>query len=147
MDMGKVFFGGLVILYRKNNDYLEFLVVENSKTKNITFVGGAKEDNDNSVIDGINREIYEELGLQPTLIKLRLTKTRHEFIFGGKKEERVGHRGSYQVFLADVTIISNSITHTKELRSIKWLKKNEVLDSLSFPDLKDVFLKATKNLV
>ena len=93
----------------------------------------------------MNREIQEELGLQ-TEIKLEPTKVRHEFVFGPNKKERAGQQGSYQVFLADITNISDLITHTEELRNIRWLGKDEVINSLSFPDLKEVFLKATENL-
>ncbi|MFA5870839.1 MAG: NUDIX hydrolase [Candidatus Paceibacterota bacterium] len=146
MEKKKVFQGGIAIIYRKNGSDLEFLVVENSKTKNISFVSGAKEELDNSEIDSIIREIKEELDFDIERSKLEPTETKHDFIFGSKKENRAGCRGLYQVFLVDASDISSSITHTEELRNIKWLKRNEVLETLSFPDLKSVFSEATKNL-
>jgi|GEM_PF-1919415 len=146
MENEKIFLGGIAILYRKNLNDIEFLVVENSKTKNISFVSGAKEDCDDSEIDSIIREIKEELGFDIERVRLKQAETEHDFIFGPKKEDRAGCRGLYQVFLADVSDVSNSIAHTEELRNIKWLKRDEVLDMLSFPDLKIVFSKAIKNL-
>lgn len=142
----KIFLGSIGIIYRKNSGQLEFLIVENSKTKNITFVAGAKEENDKTPIDTLKREIKEELGSQIEEIKFEPTEVKHEFIFGPNKKERAGYSGSYQVFLIDATNIKNPISHTEELKNIKWLTKNEVINSLTFPDLKDVFIKATNNL-
>ncbi len=141
----KTYRGGIAILYRKNGGLLQFLVVQNSGTGNITFVSGAKEESDRSEMDALNRELQEELELSEA-VELQQTEVRHEFVFGPKKKDRAGSHGSYQVFLADVSGISDSITHTEELREIKWLSKDEVLDTLSFSDLKEVFIKAIENL-
>jgi 8-oxo-dGTP pyrophosphatase MutT (NUDIX family) len=142
----KIYFGGIAILYARENGELKFLVVENAETKNITFVSGAKEDIDSSETDTMNREIVEELGLNTDNIKLEDTGVKQEFVFGPKKKERAGHKGSYTVFLGDVSDISSQISHTKELSGIKWMSKEEVLNRLTFPDLKDIFVKATEDL-
>ncbi|HEX8946898.1 MAG TPA: NUDIX domain-containing protein [Candidatus Paceibacterota bacterium] len=139
----KVFYGGIAMLYRMRGGEREYLVVENTETGNISFVSGAQEDTDASAEAGMQRELEEELSVRRGEIALTPTDVRHEFVFGPKKKERAGHPGSYQVFLADVTNISDSISHTKELRGVRWLRKDEVLDALTFPDVKDVFLKAT----
>lgn len=142
----KVFLGGIAVIHRNKDGRLEFLVVENAKTKNITFVSGAKEDSDESETDAINREIQEELGLLAGEIKFRPTGIRHEFIFGPSKKDRTGQRGSYEVFLADATNMNKPINHTTELKDAKWMSEEEVMNKLSFPDLKEVFLKVAKNL-
>jgi len=145
IEKKKTYLGAIVILYIKENNTTKFLVVENSETKNISFVSGAKEDFDNTDLDTIGRELKEELGVDDN-ISLEPTEVKHEFIFGPKKKERAGYKGSYSVFLGDVTNIGTKIGHTKELSSIKWLTKEEVLKKLTFDDLKEVFLKATKGL-
>lgn len=138
--------GSIGIMYRRNNGELEFLGVENAKTKNITFVSGAKEDNDFSEVDVLKREIHEELGLNTDKIEFYPTEFHHDFIFGEQKKERAGMHASYTIFLVDVTNIRETITHTKELRSIQWLSKDQVIEALSFPDLVELFLKATEKL-
>lgn len=145
IEKEKVYLGGIEIIYTKENNEIKFLVAENSVTKNISFVSGAKEDTDNSVSDAMYRELQEELGSSDD-IKLEPTNVKHDFVFGPKKKERAGHKGSYSVFLADVTGNSSNISHTAELSNMKWLTKEEVLKNLTFDDVKEVFLKATQNL-
>jgi 8-oxo-dGTP pyrophosphatase MutT (NUDIX family) len=145
MGKEKLYLGGIAILYRKNNTQIEYLVVENAKTGNITFVAGAKEDQDKDELETIERELKEELGLEKN-IELHPTSVRHEFIFGEQKKDRAGCSGSYQVFLADVTNLTEGIYHTKELKNIKWMSKDEVLKSLTFEGLKEVFIQAIKNI-
>lgn len=138
--------GCIGLFYRKNNEQLEFLVVENSATGNITFVSGAKEDEDNSEIETMKRETGEELEIQTEKINFKPTEVRHEFIFGSSKKERAGLQGSYRVFIANITDMSDQILSTEELKSIRWLNEDEVLKTLSFPDLKEVFLKAINEI-
>jgi 8-oxo-dGTP pyrophosphatase MutT (NUDIX family) len=145
IEKEKVYLGGIAIIYTKENNEIKFLVAENSVTKNISFVSGAKEDTDNSVSDAMYRELQEELGSSDD-IKLEPTNVKHDFVFGPKKKERAGYNGSYSVFLADVTGNSSNISHTAELSNMKWLTKEEVLKNLTFDDVKEVFLKATQNL-
>jgi 8-oxo-dGTP pyrophosphatase MutT (NUDIX family) len=142
----KIYLGGIALLYTRENGGLKFLVVENAETKNITFVSGAKEDSDSSETDTMYRELKEELGLNYSDVDLDTTDIKQEFIFGPKKKERAGHKGSYTVFMGDATKISSNISYTKELSGIKWMTKEEVLNRLTFPDLKEIFLKATENL-
>ena len=67
------------------------------------------------------------------------------WVFGSKKSDREGAKGSYEVFLADASSIGE-INPTTELKGMKWMTKEEVLQSLSFPDLKEVFQKAIQSL-
>ncbi len=147
MEKEQVFLGSIGILYRRISGGLEFLIVENSGTKNISFVSGAKEENDATEEDTLRREIKEELGLDGGGLEFQATTTRHEFVFGPQKKERAGQQGSYGVFLVDATRVDGPISHTQELRKIQWLDRGQVMNSLSFQDLKEVFEKATKDLV
>jgi NADH pyrophosphatase NudC (nudix superfamily) len=141
---GKVFHGAITIFYKRTNQDLLFLVVENSKTGNLSFVSGAKADVDQSIEDSARRENLEELGLSFNQYELRGIDVKHEFMFGPKKKERAGHKGEYQVFVSDLTNADFEISHTKELKSAKWMTEKEVLDSLTFPDLVEVFKKTVK---
>ncbi|MCD4705872.1 NUDIX hydrolase [bacterium] len=137
----KIYRGAITIFYKKINQKLFFLVAKNFKTGNITFIGGAKKDFDQSLLDSAKRENKEELNLDSKLYKLTQTKIKHKFVFGGKKKERAGCEGSYQVFISDLTNFNFDIKHTKELENIKWMAEKEVFNSLTFPDLKDIFKK------
>jgi len=145
MSKERIFYGALIIFYKKIDNQTIFLVAKNAKSGNTTMVGGAKEDSDQSLESCAQREILEELGLVSDQYHLQSTTIKHEFVFGSNQPERAGKPGSYKVYLADVSHLEN-IKHTDELREIKWLNKNEAIDSLSFPDLKEVFKKAINNI-
>jgi 8-oxo-dGTP pyrophosphatase MutT (NUDIX family) len=135
--------GAMTIFYRNVKGQLLFLVVENTKTGNISFVSGADEEIDEaSLKKTAQREITEELGLTPDSYRLTPTDARYDFVFNSKKTERAGKKASYQVCLSDVTDLKDEIGHTTELKSAKWMTKEEVISSLTFPELKDVFEKA-----
>jgi len=141
----KVFRGAITIFYKSENENLKYLVVENTKTGNISFVSGAQEEADQSLEDAAQREIKEELGLEPDGYQLIETDVKHEFVFGPKKLKRAGHKGAYQVFIADASALEE-IGHTEELSSMKWMTEEKVLMSLTFQDLKEVFEKAVKEI-
>ena len=139
----KPFRGVITIFYKKVDDKLLFLVIENTKTENVSFVSGAEEDADElSLEKTAQREAEEELGLSPDSYQLEPTTINHEFVFNSKKAERAGKKASYQIYLADITNTNNEIGHTGELKSAKWMTKEEALDSLTFPELKELFEKA-----
>lgn len=138
-----IYEGALVIFYRRPpGGEPRFLVVKNTKTGNSTFVGGAKEDADPSTETAAQREIQEELGIEPEKYQLIPTRVKHEFVFGPQKPERTGHPGSYDVYLADGAALGNEMTHTSDLKSAIWMTRAQVEEALTFPDLKEVFLRA-----
>ena len=138
------YYGAITIPFRKVDDRLEFLVVENAETGNVTFVSGAQEEEDADEVATAKRELREELHLPESLRDTRLlpTTVRHEFVFGPKKKDRAGHPGSYGVFLLDLSDITEEIRPTKELKSVSWLSREEVLTRVSFDDLKKIFGEA-----
>jgi len=140
----KTFYGVITVFYKKTNEGLLFLIAENTKTGNISFVSGAQEDEDQSLEESAQRENIEELGLQPNQYELKKINISHEFIFGQNKKERAGHKGSYQVFISDLTNADFEVSHTGELKSLKWMTEKEVLDSLTFPDVVEVFKKTVE---
>lgn len=137
-----VYKGALIIFYQLGQDNEQhFLVVKNTKTGNITFVGGAKDETDSTVEAAAQREIQEELGIKPEEYYLIPTQQKHEFIFGPQKPERAGCRGCYNVYLADGSSFEKNLKHTNDLKSATWMTRAEVEEALTFPDLKEVFLK------
>lgn len=130
------------IFFKKELEILKYLVVQNTETWNISFVSGAKEDGDKNTIDTANREIREELRIPKEEYELIPTSIRHEFIFWPKKKERAWKKGSYNVFIADWSKL-NEIHPSKELTMATWMTKEEVLDALTFEDLKEVFKNVT----
>ena len=142
----KVYKGAITLFYKRVGNETRYLVVENAKTGNVTFVSGAEEDRDVSLIATATREIKEELGIEAREYALTPTTVWHNFIFDEKKKERAGHKGSYQVFVADLTNFAGNIAHTAELKQIKWMPAQEVLEALAFPDLKQIFVTASSKL-
>lgn len=140
----KIYYWAITVFYKKLDKELLFLIAQNSQTGNISFVSGAQEDEDQTLIKTAQRENIEELGLYPEKYKLKQINVKHDFVFGPKKKERAGHKGQYQVFVSDLSNLNQEITHTKELKSIKWLNKKEVILSLTFPDLKELFKKTVE---
>ncbi len=142
----KIFRGALTIIYKNIDGEKLFLVVENSKTGNITFVGGAEEKSDKGILETTAwREIKEELNINPDKYILNYTPVTHDFVFGSKKVSRAGCKGCYQVFTADISNIPE-INHTTELKGLKWMTANEVLSTLTFEDLKEVFKNIIKTI-
>lgn len=134
----------LVIIYKKIDDDFHFLVVENAKTGNISFVSGAQEMEDGDDLSNTaKREIHEELDIDTTDFVFTPTEFSHVFIFWPKKVERAGKKGEYHVFLLDVTDIADTISHTAELKNIRWITHEEVVQSLTFPEVKEIFEKLT----
>lgn len=141
----KTYLGAIILFYKKTADELLFLVIKNAKTGNITFIGGAKEEDDRSLEQCAQREIEEELGLKPNEYELNPTGAKHEFVFGPNKPERAGHKGSYVIFSADASALGE-IRSTDELMEVRWLSEKEASESLSFTDLKKAFQDAVKSI-
>jgi len=145
-ELEKEYQGIIALFYRETDGLREFLVVKNAVTGNMSFVAGAQEDFDRTLVDTLKRETFEELGLRIADDIIQPTDIKQRFIFNSQKKERAGCHGSYQVFLINATNIKSAIVGTSELKEVQWLDQDAVLISLTFPDLREVFLQAIKNL-
>jgi len=143
MKEEKTYYGVIVLFYKGRGEGRGFLVVENSKTGNVTFVSGTQEAEDRDLLATAQREIKEELGLDSNSYQLEPTDVYHNFVYGSKKPERTGRRGSNQLFLVNASALGE-IGHTSELKRVMWLSKEEVGQKLTFSDLKKVFEQAVK---
>ena len=142
----KTIYGAITVFYKKTKKGLLFLIAENTKTGNISFISGAQEDGDQSPEATARRENVEELGLRPDQYELKMIGVRHEFIFDPSKKERTGQKSSYQVFVSDLTNADFEVSPTAELKSLKWMTEKDVLHSLTFSDVAEVFKKTVKTI-
>jgi bis(5'-nucleosidyl)-tetraphosphatase len=133
--------GALVIIFRIKGEKSEFLIIENKETGNITFVGGACE-NDESTKQAAEREMKEELGLNSDQYDLVEIEFKYEFVFDDKKKERVGQEAEYQVYLNDLTDFFGEIIKTDDVKSFEWVSEEEVMKKLTFEEHKSIFTKA-----
>lgn len=130
----------IVIFCRKFWEKLQYLVVQNTETENISFVAWAQEPEDNDLLDTAKREVKQELNISLENYTLIPSTFRHEFTFWEKKKERVWKKASYQIFWADGKNIWD-VHPTTELQSAVWMTQDEVINTLTFDDLKELFIK------
>lgn len=143
----KVYRGAIVLFYKDTPEGRWYLVAHNAVTGNVSLVSGSEEkDDDNSLERTAVREVSEELGIPDDAYALRPLPVSHRFVFGPKKVERAGHRGEYQVFVGNLTAHDGVVGHTSELTGTQWLSEEEARERLSFPDLKDVFTEAVREI-
>lgn len=143
----KIYYGSIVIFHKMIDGERRFLVAENAKTGNVSFVSGAQEDSDASLEETAKREIQEELGnIDLVKVSLIATSVEQHFVFGPNKKERAGHKGVYKVFLADLSEFYEEVGHTEELKGVVWMSDNDVLEKITFSDVKEVFIQAVKLL-
>lgn len=140
----KIYKWAITIFYKEINKKILYLIAENTETGNISFVSGAQENEDNSLKETAIRENIEELKLDPNQYNLQEVGVKHEFVFWKKKKGRVGCKWEYQVFISNLTGTDFEISHTKELKSIKWLSEEDIIKTLTFSDVIEVFKKTIK---
>lgn len=141
-DTKETVYWAITIFCKKDREKVQYLVVKNTETWNISFVSGGKEYKDKNLLDTARREIKEELNIDPKEYTLIPTSIKHEFVFWEKKKERAGKNGSYQVFWADGSKLG-AIHHTEQLSKTTRMTKEDVLETLTFEDVKEVFERAT----
>ena len=133
-----VIHGSIVIFTRGEGTNRRFLIFDNAKSGNVTFVSGGQEPLDKSNTETAAREITEEINLNPDDYNLTKSNVHQEFIFNQSKPERAGKKGDYQVFIADLKSPKQIIQPTNEVKSAVWLTKEEILESKLMPDLATV---------
>jgi 8-oxo-dGTP pyrophosphatase MutT (NUDIX family) len=134
--------GVIGLVYNKSTK--KYLLINNKGTKNTTFPAGKKEKNE-TLKQTIARELKEEIGLSPSEYKLVKTPIIHKFVYNSKKVKRNGQATKQIVYL-----IETSKTHLtpedSEIEIKGWFNKKQVLEKLTFFDLKKLFLQINKYL-
>ena len=130
--------GGIV--YKKNNNVIEWLVVQHSKHKGWIFpkglIGDKLEGESKEETD--LREVEEEGGIKAKIVLNKPYSTPYFYTIQGTKIFKT-------VYFFLMEYISGDIkNHDNEVSDIKWLPKDEVIKVLSFPADKKMFMKAEK---
>lgn len=131
---------GIILLAYKTNP-TRVLLIENTKSGNISPISGALEDGENH-LQAILRESKEEVNWDLDPKNIKETSISYEFIFGSNKPERQGDKGVYRVFFYNADLINKVPETTKDTKNPMWISKSEVLSHIKFEDLKDVLKKA-----
>lgn len=134
----RTWLGAIVLAYK--TDPIRILLVENKQTGNITPISGAVE-NSEIQIEAATREVTEETGWIISPKQLEETSLIHEFIYGAKKVEREGDKGSNKVFLLNADSLSEP-QETNDISSPRWLEYPDAISSTSFPDLQEIIKQA-----
>ena len=123
------------IVYKKNKENVEFLLVLQSCTENYSFPKGHVEENETEVETAL-REIKEETNLD---VKI-------DDSFKEKTTFFVKEKNNYKdliLFLAQ-PISTNIIPQEGEIIDCKWYSYNKAMELLKYPDLKQILTKAFK---
>ncbi len=138
----KTWLGTIVIAYKTNPTRV--LLIQNTKTGNITPISGAVEEGE-TLQQTAARELKEEVGWNVNPEQFKETPVKQEFIYGSKKAERAGDKGINQVFLLDAGSLPDP-EETRDTKNPKWMGINEAKEKITFEDLKDVLEKTSELL-
>ncbi len=141
----KIIRGVSIIFYKDIGGQRLYLTIFNTKTNNVSITSGAEDEEDGGdLFRTANREIKEELNINPDEYILHPTGIINSFIFDKYKTEREGCQAEYYVFYADISSIKREIYQMEEAKYIKWLSESEIINLLTFPNQTQVFLDTIK---
>jgi 8-oxo-dGTP pyrophosphatase MutT (NUDIX family) len=130
----KTWFGAIVLVYKTNP--LRILLVKNKKSGNVGPVSGALEGNETE-LQAAARELKEEIGWKVNPVQLAPLNLTHDFIYGSNKPERMGDKGSNQIFTLNADILPDPL-ETEDIKNTEWLSPEEAIQKISFDDLKEI---------
>ena len=132
------------LLYKIENGVVNFLLAQENDD-NWGLPGGAKEVEDPDLLSAIERELKEELGLEPKDYVLQETNVKREFEYNHFQSSRYGKHGIVCFFLIHLNEISR-LQVSSELESVEWFTREKALGKLTFDHIKDGFREASKLL-
>ncbi len=132
------------LLYKIENGVIKFLLAQETDN-NWGLPGGAKEIEDVNLIDTIQRELKEELGLEPSDYFLKESNVKREFEYNHFQSSRFGKHGIVVFFIINLKENSN-FKVSNELKSINWFTKEEAIEKLTFDHIKEGFMEVN-NLI
>lgn len=140
--MTEIFNGVIAIVYKKKEP-LKFLLIKNIRSGNITFPAGGCKEGEKFITQTLKRELREETGLLPNNYKIVRTPIVYEFTYNKNKKSRKGSKSMQPIFLIQ-TIKTDLTPVDPDTEILGWFIKEEVLQMLSFDDLKPFFIKTLK---
>ena len=126
-----------VLLYKIVNGTLSFLLAQENDN-NWGLPGGAKEIEDVNLLNTIQRELKEELGLEPNDYTLQDSGIKREFEYNHFQSSRFGKHGVVVFFIAKIRN-EDKIKMNSELKTITWCTHMEAEKILTFDHIKDGF--------
>lgn len=130
--------GSLVIVTRRKKFETEFLIVQTEKRKKYSFVSGSLLPWENYYA-GALRELKEEIGLEPE--NLNELPIIHQFTY----TYLPGRIKSIQkIFWAKVKPSQEIKIPKGEIKTFLWLDYHQAKSILSFPELRETFMKVEK---
>lgn len=132
------------LLYKTEDDFTKFLLAQENDN-NWGLPGGAKEIEDVNLIDTIQRELKEELGLEPSDYIIKESNVKREFEYNHFQSSRFGKHGIVIFFLIQLKNESK-IKISSELKNIDWFTKEEALNKLTFDHIKEGFMEVSNLL-
>ena len=130
--------GSMVIVFKRNDQRIEFLVIKALPSKSIGFPSGKISWGENYE-QAAKRELHEETGIKADKLKILpfIHKFRYDHIpFRPRCDQRV--------FLYEIDKLDKTKLYSKETEWFKWLTKDKVLKTLSHKELIDSFKLSLK---
>ncbi|MEK9171919.1 MAG: NUDIX domain-containing protein [Patescibacteria group bacterium] len=130
------------LLYKTKNEVINFLLVQENDN-NWGLPGGAKEVKDQDLLSTIQRELEEELELEPDDYILKDTNVKREFEYNHFQSSRFGKHGIVIFFLVGLKGASQ-LKVSNEIKSVDWFTREEAIEKLTFNHIKDGFKESSK---
>jgi N utilization substance protein B len=129
---------GGVVYFFDGNGY-KFVLILDIYNK-WTFPKGKQEEGEDLKITA-EREIKEETGLKDVIVKDELGKIHIEVKRGGKRIPKTIH--FFLIEAKDIELINPEVD---EIKDLKWVEENDVLNILDYETVKDIFKKALEKI-
>jgi len=130
--------GAFTIVYKRNKQGYEYLVIKAKPSGNITFPGGSLNWKENFE-DAARRELYEETGLKVKhLVELPVI---HKFSY---KNLPFKPRSEQHVFAYLITNNYRANLRSKETEWFKWVGANDVERMLTHKELTKTFKRSVR---
>ena len=126
------------IIWKKEHDKMFFLLTQET-SGSITIPGGCKDVEDIDLLTTINRELQEELGLNPEdySVKDAGIQKEYENLYKDPQSERFEKKTIIYIFI--VSDLKKEPIPSSEIKSISWLTKEDALAAFSAPHMKELF--------
>ena len=107
----------------------KYLLIQ-EKDESWGFVGGAKDIEDANLMEALEREILEEIGLVVGEYTVEETDVLYEFTYSHESSPRFGKVGKEQFFIVDVKDISE-LKLADDILDAQWFTKEKAIEMLS----------------
>lgn len=132
--------GVLIIPYKQTKTGLKYLLIKSLHSQAITFPSGTLNLTEDFK-EAAERELLEETGIIAQ--NLRKTPIKHHFCY---RNLPIKFKSIQSVYLGEIKTRFNKEILEKDILWTRWLKFEDVLKLLEYPELKSTFIKVRKYL-